>query len=115
MATAAFNATATQKVAYDTIYNHRIKAIASVEYTLEDFQAFKRDILKAALKVPIGLADKKSGCAYIILSEAELKEFTGNDNLVQDEIDNPGSEPNISGSDSHATIYRKKRPNKRTT
>ena len=54
----AFNA-ATQKVVYDTVIGQRVKAIATVDYSLEDFQALKRDILNAALKVPIGLSDGK--------------------------------------------------------
>lgn len=94
MTATAFNTTATQKVAYDTVIGQRFKVIATVEYSLEDFQvlSFKHDIVKTALKVPIGLVDGKSGCAYLVLSSTELLKFTGDDALVQDEVDNPGSD-----------------------
>ena len=106
-AATAFNATATQKVAYDTVIGQRVKAIVMAEYSLEDFQALKRDVLKAALKVPIGLANSKSGCAYLILILNDLQKFTNDNTLAQAEIDNPGSETKLGGNDSHATIYRK--------
>ncbi len=40
MVAAAFNVTATQKSAYDTIVGHKVTAIRLVDYLLDDYQEF---------------------------------------------------------------------------
>ncbi len=107
MAAAAFNATATQKSAYDTIVGHKVTTIRSVDYSLDDFQEFEQGILRAATKVPTELAGGECGHAYLVLDQEVLQKFTGDYTLTQSAVTNPGTDPGILGNDSNATIHLK--------
>mgnify|MGYP000052660291 CR=1 FL=1 len=107
MAAAAFNATATQKSAYDTIIRHKVTAIISVDYLLDNYQEFEQGILRASTKVPNELAGGTYGHAYLVLDSAGIKKFTGDDTLTQDAVVNPRTDPGIQGNNSNATIHLK--------
>ena len=103
---AAFNATATQAAAYQTVMMQKVATISTVEFTYDSYLELHKTILAASTKVPSPLAGGEDGHSYLVLNEADLKEYTGKD-LVQAKTPKPDLKPNIVGNDSNATISLK--------
>ena len=103
-------ATATHHAAYARISERKVRAIKSVDYTLEDFQKFEVDILRAGNKVPSRKAKGKVGHNWLLLELARVRKLAKDEDIdfTECELEElPAAEPNILGNDSHASIAMK--------
>ena len=91
---ATFNATMTQQVSREAVASAKVTAIPGVIYTMDDYQAFFNGVLSAVTAVPTPLAGGEHGHSYLVLTNKELKEYTGM-NITESGAANLGTDVRI--------------------
>ena len=100
-------AAATRNTAYNAVMARKVRRLKKADYSIKEFNGFRKHLLGAALSVPSTLADGESGHVYLLLDDNGLSKFTKVIGLTQKRVPNPGTTPLILGNDSHAIIAQK--------